>query len=158
MLLYFSISRLTIFFICKQTDQSGNRKSVEKSQTCATLPPRNCEPLPRKVSLISSPIHYKTLQLSKQYNSMLNHPNIINNLRCNSSAKFMFFLVILSLIGSYFNVNIPMLFVSYLSIKLAYNGLYRNIWFDFNLTIFKELVTFIFSYVIVQVTIKVLSH
>lgn len=122
------------------------------------LPPRDNEPFPRKVSLISSPIHYKTLQHSQKYNSMLNHPNIINNLRCNSSAKFMFLLVFLSFIGSFFNANILLIFIPYQSFKQAYNGLYRNIWLDFNFGILKELLTSIFSYVIVQVLLKVISN
>ena len=144
-----------------ESNNNKNSCNTRQSRTANHVPtPRQTEPFPRKVSLISSPIHYKTLQLSKQYHSMLNHPNIINNLRCNSSQKLMLILVLFAFIGSCFNLNIPMLFISYFSVKQAYNGIYKRVWFE-NLTTFnvmKELFTFIFSYIRVLVTIKIISN
>lgn len=86
----------------------------------------------------------------------------MNNLRGTSSANYFLLLLVLLAVGaSFLGANIPLAFLTYQLMKHAFNGLYRNVWWssgaDLATGLLNELVTFIFSYVIVQVVFKLFA-
>ncbi|OTF69170.1 hypothetical protein BLA29_008097 [Euroglyphus maynei] len=113
----------------QNSEQSSSSTATDsiQSQTHGTLPPRD-ESFPRKVSLISSPIHYKTLQQSQRFqqqqNSMLSMifiwPSSLNLL----NPKLLLFVI--SCIGSYYGVNFMTLFFTFASIHFIFGCLMNN--------------------------------
>ena len=106
--------------------------------------PRESEVLPRKVSMISTPIDYKTLQRSQENNARVN--NYLNTFQANIATPTIVLVCILSFISSCAQFNIPTVFCTFQAIKYAI-ALQLDVKKG---SLLKEFVTFLFVYAIFQ--------
>jgi hypothetical protein len=116
---------------------------------------------PRKVSLISTPIDYKTLQQSHQNNTTSLLSQFVWFLALNPiQISVISFLILVAIIGSLFRFNFIFPFLLTQIFRLLI--IWRNINYGFNKTINKisilisvsqQLTVFVFTYIVVQLFI-----
>nr|XP_027198690.1 uncharacterized protein LOC113792927 [Dermatophagoides pteronyssinus] len=107
----------------EQSSSTATIDSIVNQPQHGCLPPRD-ESFPRKVSLISSPIHYKTLQQSQRFQQQQN--SILSKIFIWPSLYLMnlkLLLFTISCIGSYYGLNFTALFFTFESINFVFNWL-----------------------------------
>ncbi|XP_046912351.2 uncharacterized protein LOC124493327 isoform X1 [Dermatophagoides farinae] len=157
-----------------ESTSSSTDSFQSQPHSCGTLPPRD-ESFPRKVSLISSPIHYKTLQQSQQFqrqqNSMLSMIFIWPLMYLMNVTLLLF---VISCIGSYYSINFTTLFFTFESIHFvigwlmnnnnnnnsyySHNGNSQNRILNNRFTFgqfYKDFLLSIFCYIIIQATLMI---
>lgn len=117
---------------------------LEKKQT---LPPRD-ESFPRKVSLISSPIHYRTLQQSQRYNDQ---SLSLISVCCNHLNL----LLMISCFCSYLNINFTIMFITFQMIQYSFKFFYQHIQFSI-FRLIKESLLSVFCYIMMQAFIMIM--